>query len=361
MVQPGLEPVAAEEITRDLGGDVKKAERGIVAFRVPDITPDLLRLRTAEDVFLLAWGTDALTYRAADLDRIRHWTAREPDWPRLLQLHHRVHPKPKGKPTYHLVTQMTGEHGYFRRDAGKALAQGLAGKFPASWKPAEENAAVEVWLTIHGRRAVCGLRLSDRTMRHRDSYKVEHLPASLRPSVAAAMVWLAGAGPGQVVLDPMCGAGTILCEQIETARQRRAGRVAVVGGDVERAAVQAAAVNLRRLTPDPVLARWDARRLPLPAASVDRVVTNPPFGKQLGEPADLGPLYRRAVAECDRVLKPGGRAVFLVADGALLRPAAAAAGWKPHRQLRLRVLGQPAEIGVWRKPEAGSRIEGVNE
>src|SRR5438067_3661303 len=196
MVQPGLEAVAAEEITRDLGGAVKRTDRGLVIFRVADVTPELLTLRTVEDVFLLAWGSDALTGRAADLDKIEHWTAREPDWPRLLQLHHRVHPKPKGKPTYHLVTQMTGPHVYRRVDAGKALARGLAGKLPPSWRPAEENAAVEIWLTIHGATAVCGLRLSDRSMRHR-TYKSEHLPASLRPTVAAAMVRLLDVEPRQ--------------------------------------------------------------------------------------------------------------------------------------------------------------------
>src|SRR5262249_55928027 len=157
--------------------------------------------------FLLAWGSDQLTYRAEDLEKFRRWTAHEADWNRLLQIHHAVRPRPKGKPTFRLVTQMVGEHGYRRTDAAKALARGLAGKLPASWKPAEENAAVEIWLTIHGAQAVCGLRLSDKTMRHR-TYKQEHLPASLRPTLAAAMVRLADLRPGQVLLDPMCGAGT---------------------------------------------------------------------------------------------------------------------------------------------------------
>jgi tRNA (guanine6-N2)-methyltransferase len=348
-VQPGLEEIAAEEITRDLGGSVKKTDRGLVVFRVPDISSDLLRLRTVEDVFLLAWGTDALTYRATDLDKIEKWTAREPDWPRLLQLHHGVHPKPKGKPTYRLVTQMTGTHGYRRVDAGKAMARGLAGKFPASWKPAEENAAVEVWLTIDGQQAVCGLRLSDATMRHR-TYKAEHLRASLRPTVAAAMVRLAGAAPGDLVVDPLCGAGTILAEQLALARQRRAGAVHVLGGDLDATAVRAAAANLRATGPGWRVARWDARRLPLADRSVDRVITNPPFGVQLGEPEEIGPLYRAVVAEADRVLKPGGRAVFLVGTGALLQPPAAGAGWRSQRRVRLRVLGRPAELSVWRKP-----------
>jgi 23S rRNA G2445 N2-methylase RlmL len=347
VVQPGLEPVAGEEIERDLGGEVKRTGRGLVVFRVPEIDASLLQLRTVEDVFLLAWGTDQLTYRAEDLDKIRRWTARDADWPRLLRLHHAVRPKPKGKPTYHLVTQMEGHHGYLRRDARKALAEGLAGKFPASWRSVEENAAVEAWLSIDGATAVCGLRLSDHTMRHR-TWKVEHRPASLRPSVAAALVRLGEVRAGHVVLDPMCGAGTVLAEYREAMRQGRGVR-APWGGDVDAGAVRAAAANLRSLGPA-LLARWDARRLPLPSAAVDRVLSNPPFGKQLATPEEIGPLYHDAVAEQDRVLKPGGRAVLLVGDLRPLRAAARAVGWKLLRELPLRVLGQPAVASVWRKP-----------
>ena len=350
LVHPGLEEVAGDEITRDLGGHVKKSGRGIVAFRVDEITPELLQLRTTEDVFLLAWGTDDLTYRASvDLDKIATWTRRAP-WDRLLKIHHAVHPKPKGKPTYRLVTQMSGTHGYRRHDAGKSLAQGLEGVFPTSWKPAEVNAAVEVWLTISGKQAVCGLRLSDRTMRHRP-YKQEHLPASLRPTVAAAMVRLAGIAPGHVILDPMCGVGTILAEASELARQRGTGRITVWGGDIERNALLAAATNLKRCSPD-LLAHWDARRLPLATGSVDRVIGNPPFGRQLGVPEEIAALYRRIVAECDRVLKPGGRAAFLVGDPEPLLAAVRPVGWLPHKQVRVRILGLSALIGVWRKAEA---------
>jgi 23S rRNA G2445 N2-methylase RlmL len=347
-VQPGLEEVAGEEIERDLGGEVKRTGRGVVVFRPPEIDAALLQLRTVEDVFLLAWGTDQLTYRAEDLDRIRRWTARDADWAQLLRLHHAIRPKPKGKPTYHLVTQMEGHHGYLRRDARKAFAEGLAGKFPDSWKPAEENAAVEFWLSIVGQTAVCGLRLSDRTMRHR-TWKLEHRPASLRPTVAAALVRLAEVRPGHVVLDPMCGAGTILAEHLESMRRAR-GVLPAWGGDLDFGAVRAAAANLRHLGPA-LLARWDARRLPLPGASVDRLVSNPPFGKQLGRPAEVGPLYRDMVGEYDRVLRPGGRAVLLVGDAGPLRAAARTVGWKALRQVAVRILGQAAVVTVWRKPE----------
>src|SRR5437588_40852 len=105
--------------------------------------------------------------------------------------------------------------------ASAEIEQALGGEVKRSTRGVvvfrlEEIDAVEFWLTIDGATAVCGLRLSDKTMRHR-TYKGEHLPASLRPTVAAAMVRLAEARAGQVVLDPTCGAGTILAEQFLAA------------------------------------------------------------------------------------------------------------------------------------------------
>lgn len=347
MVQPGLEEIAAEEIQRELQGDVRRLGEGIVVFRVDPIDSRLLQLRTTEDVFLHAWGTDQLTFRAEDLDLIERWTARNVRWPQLLQIHHGIRPRPKGKPSYRLVSQMEGHHGYLRRDAGKALARGLAGHFPDSWRPAEENAAIEVWLTIHEGTAICGLRLSDQSMRHR-TYKLEHRPASLRPTVAAAMVRLAAARSGQVMVDPMCGAGTILAEQLAHADRFRGG-LTILGGDSDFSAVRATTQNLRRLGAPPVLC-WDATHLPLAPDSVDHVISNPPFGKQLSTPEAIGPLYKRMVQEYHRILQPGGQAVLLVSDVAALRDATETVGWKFKNQVRLRVLGQMAQISIWRKP-----------
>ena len=349
MVLPGLESAAADEISARLGGEIKRTGRGLVVFKAPDLDRSLLTLRTTEDVFLLAWGTDQLTYRAADLESIRRWTDRSVAWDRLLQIHHSIRPRPKGKPTFRLVVQMEGEHGYRRVDARKALAQGLAGKLPASWRHAEENAAVEIWLTIQGVSAVCGLRLSDRSMRHR-TYKEIHQRASLRPTVAAAMVQLAELKPGQTVLDPLCGAGTILAEA-QAIRDRDFPRspLSLWGGDLDQASVRGARANLKPA--QPLLVHWDARQLPLLDQQVDCIISNPPFGKQLGKPQEISSLYGQLAREFQRVLKPGGRAVLLVADDRALREAVRSLAWKAVRQLRVRVLGLPATIVVYRKTQ----------
>lgn len=346
-VQPGLEAVAADEITRDLHGEVKRTDRGSVVFRLDEITPDVLKLRTTEDVFLLAWGSDSLTYKASDLETIKRWTAKKADWANLFRLHHAVRPKTKGKPTFHLVCQMQGEHGYRRVDALDAMADGLTGFVPVGWVPADENAWLEIWLTITGKTAVCGVRLSDRTMRHR-TYKTDHVAASLRPTVAAAMARLAGIGPGMTVLDPMCGAGTILAEALELCEQRRIREVRYLGGDIDPNAVFCTGQNLGRrggIEPE----RWDSTELPVARRTVDRIICNPPFGKQLEKPENIPELYDNIVAEWDRVLKPGGRAVVLVAEQDALRSAVAPHGWRPVKQMKVRVLGQPAVLSVWQK------------
>jgi tRNA G10 N-methylase Trm11 len=180
-------------------------------------------------------------------------------------------------------------------------------------------------------------------MRHR-TYKREHVAASLRPTVAAAMVRLAEIGHGDLLLDPCCGAGTILAEHLESNRNDRA-----LGGDIDKKALSAARSNLRRYQ-GVHLVRWDARRLPLAEGMCRRIACNPPFGKQLGKPHEIDELYRGLLSECNRVLKPGGRAAFLVADPRPLQSAARDRGWQPLQTLKVRVLGQAAMLLVFQKP-----------
>ena len=92
----------------------------------------------------------------------------------------------------------------------------------------------------------------------------------------------------------------------------------VLGGDIDPNAIFVTSQNLEKVGPAD-LARWDATALPLETASVDRIVSNPPFGKQLSSIDLIGPLYEAASMEWDRVLRPGGRAVLLAMEQEGLR------------------------------------------
>lgn len=354
-VVPGLEAVAADELSRDFGAEIKRSGRGVVVFRTNSIDETLIEARTTEDIYLLAWGSDSLEFTTNDLQTIRQWTARKADWPQLLRIHHGIRPLKKGqKPTFRIICQLQGEHGYRRTDARKAFAEGLNRVVPVGWYPAEDNAWIEFWLTIKGRSATCGVRLTDRTMRHRE-YKTEHVIASLRPTVAAAMARLSGLGPGQTLIDPMCGAGTILAEAADLAGRRRITDATILGGDIDPNAVFCTTQNLDRFARVPVV-RWDATRLPLEGESVDRIVCNPPFGEKLLDPAEVEPLYRAMLREFDRVLRPGGKAVLLTSEHDILATAARSARWQSSRVFKVRILGLPAVLSVWQKSDQPGRV-----
>jgi tRNA (guanine6-N2)-methyltransferase len=139
-------------------------------------------------------------------------------------------------------------------------------------------------------------------------------PASTNPVVAAVMVRLAKIEPGQTVVDPFCGAGTLLVYAAEMARPGR-----LLGLDAQARWLRMAAGNLARRGHEGGLVRADAAHLPVGTGAADRVVANLPFGKRVGSHRVNADLYPAALAEIARVLPGGGRAVLLTDDKRLFR------------------------------------------
>ncbi|MFD1633560.1 TIGR01177 family methyltransferase [Haloplanus ruber] len=170
-------------------------------------------------------------------------------------------------------------------------------------------------------------------------------PGSMSPLDARALVNLTGVGPGDRLLDPMCGTGGTLIE---------AGLIGArpVGIDAQWKMVHGARENCRAyLDTEPTILRGDATRLPLAddnavdsersvtsladGNAIDAVVFDAPYGRQSKiERHSLADLVGGALTEARRVAP---RAV-VVGDRSWSE-AARAAGWTVETTFERRVHG----------------------
>jgi 23S rRNA (guanine2445-N2)-methyltransferase / 23S rRNA (guanine2069-N7)-methyltransferase len=220
-------------------------------------------------------------------------------------------------------------------------------------RPGVDLARPDLRLNVHlaPTEAVLSLDLSGDGL-HRRGYRLEGGEAPLKENLAAAILmrskWPAIAAAGGTLLDPMCGSGTLLIEGalmaadiapgllrdyygflgwlgfdpapwsalLEEARTRREeGLVrmpAIYGFDSDRRAVGAARANARRAGLAGRLA-FDIRDLSAltpPAGKPGLVVTNPPYGKRLGDVVELVPLYETLGEKLRRSFSGWEAAVF---------------------------------------------------
>jgi tRNA (guanine6-N2)-methyltransferase len=316
---PGLEEVALQDVRAQTGelrvmGVVKGFDErtSLVLFRSAAEPEALLVLRSIEDLFVLVVDARGIHGGYSAPKEVRALIAEGQGLDAAASLASAVRLRRRRKTTFRVIARKAGSHAFRRSDIGRAVAGGIADRFP-DWLEVEDDAQFEVWVSLIEDRLIVGIRLSDAELRNR-TYRVTNLPGALKPTVAYLMATLSGPQPDDVVLDPMCGAGTLLIERAHAGRYRR-----LLGGDIVGAAVTAAADNVGPRYQPLGLARWDARRLPLPDASVSVVLANLPFGKQFGTPEQNQSLYPALLDEWLRLLQPSGRLVLLTPENALLR------------------------------------------
>ncbi|WP_223167828.1 TRM11 family SAM-dependent methyltransferase [Nonomuraea sp. SYSU D8015] len=342
----GIEPLVATEIRRSRLGVVRGLRHREVWFETAD-EAGLLGLRTADDVLLAAAVVDGIGCERAALRRLAR-AARELDAHRLVRLAGRG----VDRDGLEVSASFVGRRNYTRFEIEDAVGAELARPLGLPYhsrgdggRPPRE--AMSWRVTIEGDQAVIALRVADRPL-HRRPYKTASIRGTLHPPVAAAMAELARLEGAGTVLDPCCGAGTTLIEahaSMETAGGAAGPRL--LGFDHDPSALAAAAANARaalRLSPEGRFG-WavaDAGRIPVPDGSADRVLVNPPWGRQVPPrgllAADLGLLWR----EVRRVLAADGLAVAL-ADDVIPR------GFAVEEALRVSLSGRHPVIAVLRK------------
>jgi tRNA (guanine6-N2)-methyltransferase len=290
----GLEELVAEEIRERGLGTVERIGHREVLVTGAEPTRSM-SLRTADDVLLVVATVDGVGHTRADVSRLAR---------ALSDIDLSLERRCTG---VDVSASFVGRRNYTRFDiedtVGAALARMLGLPYYSRRLGARPPAGTcSFRVTLEDAHATIGLRVADRPL-HRRAYKAASLAGTLHPPVAAAMARLARIRPGEVVLDPSCGAGTLLIEAYRPDAR-------LLGVDIDGAALAAAAANASGL---PI--RWlraDAGRLPLAAGSVDRLVVNPPWGRQARARGRLAETPARLWSEAWRVLRPAGRFVALL-------------------------------------------------
>jgi putative N6-adenine-specific DNA methylase len=254
-------------------------------------------------------------------------------------------------------------------------------------RPDVERAApdVRIHAFLEGARATLYLDTSGEPLFKR-GWRHGVADAPLRENLAAGIIMLTGWHPGEPLLDPMCGGGTLLVEAAAMARGRAPGarrsfgfeklsvfdpsaweavkadrpekkpNLQLFGSDTDPKALNAARRNLAEAG----IERWVRlersdileRAAPAPAGVM---VANPPYGERMGSADELARFYPK-LGDALKQRFAGWRCFFFTADLRLpklirLEPSARKPLWNGAIECRLYEFEMVA--GQHRRPRSG--------
>jgi putative N6-adenine-specific DNA methylase len=228
-------------------------------------------------------------------------------------------------------------------------------------RPSVDRRDPDLWINlhIHEDTATISLDLSGGSL-HKRGYRREGLEAPMQETLAAAIIRLAEWDGSRPIHDPMCGAGTLLCEAVmeycripgghlretfgferlpdfdpilwKAVRQRMdedirplPGNV-VFGGDSDGKAVAVARANLKQLPGGEQVTLRRARFQELEGLENCVIVANPPYGVRMGD-GDPGAL----ITELGDFLKQrcqGSTAYLYFGERELIKKVGLKPAWK---------------------------------
>ncbi|XP_052017492.1 LOW QUALITY PROTEIN: tRNA (guanine(6)-N2)-methyltransferase THUMP3-like [Apodemus sylvaticus] len=221
------------------------------------------------------------------------------------------------------------------------------------WKADMNNFHVEVLLNIHDYEVIAEIALTEKSLHCR---KITHFgPTTLRSTLAYGMLRYYEPKPTDIIVDPMCQAGTIPIE-----RATEWSHCYHIAGNNNPLAVNRAANNISSLLtknqikdgktsrglPTDVV-QWDICNLPLQTASVDIIITDMPFGKRMGSKKRNWNLYPACLQEMSRVCRPGtGSTVLLIQDKKCFTKALSGMGhvWRKVHTVWVNIGGLHATV-----------------
>lgn len=208
----------------------------------------------------------------------------------------------KSAETFRVTCQRIGEHAFTSVQVQKYAGQALVEKYGR--KVSLKSFDVNIVCDVIGSKCYVGIQLTRESLHKRFERPFNH-PAAIKAPLAYGMLRIAGVEDGDVLLDPFCGGGTIPIE----AAQVWDSRITIYGSDVNSRFLEGARRNAEAAGVEKhvSLRIADARRLEdYYDSTIDRVVTNPPYGVRMGREKNLRETYFRFLNSASKIVKPDG-------------------------------------------------------
>jgi tRNA (guanine6-N2)-methyltransferase len=198
---------------------------------------------------------------------------------------------------------------------------------------------LEIWfLTRKEGYGFFGLRITKKPNYEKLLHKGE-----LRPELAHMLCIIADLKYSDILLDPFAGYGAI---PIECARSFGVNKI--FAGENDEKVYSILREKILKMNLNIVAGRWDALHLHFLAEnSIDKIVTDPPWGLYGNSKADIKKLYSKMLHEFARVLKPAGTMVVLTSQKELFEELVfQSKGYKLREKYNILVSGKKAGIYI---------------
>jgi 23S rRNA G2445 N2-methylase RlmL len=275
-VTAGLEEIAWLDIQQSgIQAHSPHFSKRLIAFDVAGALTPLTSLKSVDDLYLHVATIEGIRHTQEELANLRRYVG-EMDFRAAADQISTV--RPLTTPiTFYVTVSRAGKHNYSSVEIADVFAKTIQERM--GWTGVDDfrAASINVRVLLDGPLLLVGLSLASHPL-HRRSYKRCHLPGSLKPPVAYLMTRIAGCRADDVIVDPMCGVGTIPIEARLSSQSNE-----VYGSDISFSAIHCAAQNWQAaFDREPVpFFRADVGRYPLRGRITSKIISNPPWGKQL--------------------------------------------------------------------------------
>lgn len=327
----GLEKIVISEIKEI--GNIKNIQiyLGIVVFDFKGETKKLLKLKTVDDILVFIKKFIHITRYKKSLWELRKQLANV-NFKKSLFVCRKVR-KTKANITYTIKSSYKGRRDYTAKEISNSIKRIVKKNY--DWQYKEEDAELYFHAILINNISLLGLSL-DKFPLH-VTRRIKTIPGSLKYSVACSLLKIADVKKKDIVLDPMCGSGVIAIEADKIGAN-------VIAGDIDKKSIEISRQNSAKIG----FRVWDAKKTELKDNSIDKIISNLPFDKQV-KLADKEVFFENFIKEMLRVSKNNFTWVFLTRQENILKNIFNKYGLKLEKNLKIINSGLESEILLIKK------------